>query len=962
MKRRNFLIIVLALVCAVSLILVACDKHEHEFSEKWSIDETYHWHEATCEHTDEVSDKAEHSYQNGICSLCGYEGVGLSWKEDSSSSGSSNAKVLPAVPAQASEPSIQIHYFRSNSADYTSWGFWLWSQLANGTNGNVQSNDKVQPYCWPLNYQDDDGAVALYTLEELGWVDGTDIKLGFIAKKQDTSWTKDTFSADRFWDLSKATKDANNYYHLYIVSGVGTMFDNKKDYLAEVQNLQYGIRAEFTDVNRLVVTTSSPVKKVEVYEGTTLLAQADTVSAKSIAYRFENGKQMDFANEYSVKVTFSADNEVRTCAVSIAKLYNNVDFDTAYYYDGELGAIFSATSTTFKVWSPVSSRIVLNLYSEGNGGTAFKTEEMTKGDKGVFSVTVNGNLATNYYTYTVYNASYPEGKEIVDPYAKSAGLNGLRGQIVDFSQTNPTGWESVKPVAYDANELVVWETHVADVTSSETWKGTEAYRKKFLGMIQTGTTFTNGGVTVKTGFDHILELGVNAVQLVPIYDQAGNDEANKAFNWGYNPLNYNVLEGGYSTDPTDGYARIREFKQLVQAFNGAQINIIMDVVYNHVSAAEGSNFDVLMPGYYYRYTSSGALSNGSGCGNETASERSMFRKFMIDSVCFWAKEYKLGGFRFDLMGLHDIETMNLLTAELKKINPSIVVYGEPWTGGTTTLASASQAKQSNANKFEGYGQFNDQMRDALIMGGLKEAKEKGWATGGTSINDILTGLKGYTGSTIKDLYKTVNYVTCHDNYTLHDRIIATGQFGPAADIFSGNTDLTAEQAAKLKKMAMLANSVVFSSNGVNFMLAGEEFLRSKAAGGAVGDEIHNSYESSYKVNELDYALKISNADMFANYQMLIAFKRMFVKDFELTSNEAVDAKYSVEATSGSIITITITAKDNKVWKIVHVNGGVETGATADFNGYTLYLNTLGGTTTLSANTALLPYQTIIAYK
>ncbi|MCH5159587.1 MAG: type I pullulanase [Clostridiales bacterium] len=962
MKRRNLLIIVLAMVCLVSLVLVACDKdkHEHEFSEKWSMDETYHWREATCEHTDEVADKAEHSYVNGLCSVCGRENVGLSWTNAEATS-SSNEKVLPAVPAKAEKPSIQIHYYRANSADYKSWGFWLWSKTESGADGSVNSNDKVEPYSWPLNYQDDDGAVAIYTLEELGWVEGKDVLLGFIAKKQDSSWTKDTFSADRFWNLSAATMDSNNYYHLYIITGVEQTFDNKEDFLQEVQQLQYGLSAEFTSVNRIVITTSSPIKHVAIYEGETVLAEADTTTTKNVVYNFEKGKEMDFGKDYTVKVTFNAGNEQRQCAVSIMKLYDIDVFDTTYYYDGELGAIFSSSSTTFKVWSPVSTRIVLKLYTDGEKGEAWKTEEMTKGDKGVFSVTVNGNLATNYYTYTVYNASYPNGKEIVDPYARSAGVNGTRGQIVDFSATNPEGWGSVTPVDYDANELVVWETHVADVTSSETWTGTEANRKKFLGMIEKGTTYTEGTTTVSTGFDHIVELGVNAVQLVPIFDQA-NNEVDVEFNWGYNPLNYNVLEGAYSSDPTDGYARIREFKQLVQAFNGASINIIMDVVYNHVNAAEGSNFDVLMPGYYYRYTAAGAFSNGSGCGNETASDRNMFRKFMIDSVCFWAKEYKLGGFRFDLMGLHDIETMNELTAALKKINPSIVVYGEPWTGGNTTLPSADQAKQANANNFEGYGQFNDQMRDALIAGGLKAATDKAWATGGSGTTDIVNGLKGYTGSSIKDLYKTVNYVTCHDNYTLHDRIIATGQFGKAEDVFSGKITLTAEQEATIRQMAMLANSVVFTSNGVNFMLAGEEFLRSKAAGGAEGEDIHNSYKSSYKVNELDYSLKIANADMFANYQKLIAFKRMFVKDFELTSNDAVTAKYTAEATSNNLITVTITAKDGKVWKIVHANGGVEAGTTADFNGYTLYLNTLGGNVTLSANTSIQAYQTIIAYK
>ncbi|MCH5152823.1 MAG: type I pullulanase [Clostridiales bacterium] len=866
------------------------------------------------------------------------KGPGVFTFEESESGGvkvGNDKLLMPTdVPASADEPSIMIHYWRSNAADYTSWGFWLW---ADGADGQVYN----------IEYQDSYGSVTIVKLSTLGVTEND--KVGIIAREQ-AAWNKDT-EADRFINLSEYTIDSNNYYHVYLYQGDGGLYKN-------VEELTHGLTASFVSDTRITVNTKAAVKHIELWEGNTLLAEANNNKASTtIHYDFAEGTTPDISQTYTVKVVFKQDKYNAECKVGITALYESEMFDE-FNYDGELGAIYSSASTTFKVWSPVSNKIVLNIYQNGDGNETPQTHEMSKGDKGVFSVTVNGDLAAKYYTYTVYNDTYPSGAEIVDPYAKSAGLSGKRGQIVNFDAINSTivGWNDVSPKAYDANELVVWETHVADVTSSETWKGTEANRKKFLGMIEQGTTYEG----VKTGFDHIVELGVNAVQLVPIFDQS-NNEAYPEFNWGYNPLNYNVLEGSYSSNASDGYVRIKEFKQLVQAFNGANINIIMDVVYNHVSAAIGSNFDVLMPGYYFRYDSSGDMSNGSGCGNETASDHYMFRKFMIDSVCFWAQEYKLGGFRFDLMGLHDIETMNQLAAALKKINPSIIIYGEPWTGGNTPLDSSLQAKQSNTNKFEGYGQFNDQMRDSLIMGGLKAATDKGWATGGTTTANIANGLKGFTNASIKDLYKTVNYVTCHDNYTLHDRIIATGQFGKAADVFSGDIVLTAEQQATIKQMAMLANSVVFSSNGVNFMLAGEEFLRSKAAGGAVGDEIHNSYESSYKVNELDYALKVENADMFANYQKLIAFKKMFVKDFGLNSNEAVAANYAVEV-DGSVITITITAKDNTVWKIVHANGSVAD-VTADFAGYTLYLDTLNSASlTLSAETPIAKYQTIIASK
>ena len=872
--------------------------------------------------------------------------------------------VLPTnIPETAETPTVQIHYWRADADDYSEWGFWLWTE-----SGSVKSDDKVAPYCWPLNYQDDYGAVAMYSLDELNW-DNTTEKMGIIAKKQTSTWTKDV-DADRFIDLAQYPMDEHNYYHVYLYQGDKNMYKS-------VDELMHGVTATFLDETQIKITARATISHLELREDDKIVGEGDHNGSTMMFFNFAKGKQPDITKSYTLKAVFKDDNYSASYDVDIISLYETEMFNELNY-DGELGAIYSAKKTEFKVWSPVSTKIILNIYEKGDGSEKPKTYEMKKGkkaEKSVFSVTVKGDLAGKYYTYTVYNSAYPTGAEIVDPYAKSAGLNGKRGMIVNFADTNPDGWNDVKAHAYDANELVVWETHVADVTSSSTWTGTEAYRKKFLGMIESGTTYTEGSTTVKTGFDHIKELGVNAVQLVPIFDQANTEvEGQLEFNWGYNPLNYNVLEGSYSTNAADGYVRIKEFKQLVQKFNGAGINIIMDVVYNHVNSAVGSNFDVLMPGYYYRYTESGDMSNGSGCGNETASNHYMFRKFMVDSVCFWAKEYKLGGFRFDLMGLHDLETMDLLAAKLKEINPSIVIYGEPWTGGGTTLSSELQAKQSNANKYQGYGQFNDQMRDALIAGGMKGADELGWITetkasklNNTLLNKITDGLKGFTRvsatSVINDLYKTVNYVTCHDNYTLHDRIIATGQFGNAEKIFNGTLALTEDNELTIKRMAMLANSVVFTSNGVNFMLAGEEMLRSKAAGGAVGEQIHNSYNASYKVNELDYSLKIANADMFANYQKLIAFKRMFVSTFGLTGNDAVASKYVAEASSDhTVITVTVTAANGTTWKVIHASGA-SAGTTVDLTGYTLYLDTLGVSgLTLGATTPVLPYQTIIASK
>lgn len=588
---------------------------------------------------------------------------------------------------------------------------------------------------------------------------------------------------------------------------------------------------------------------------------------------------------------------------------------------------------------------------------------MTPGEKGVWSKRVDGNLEGKYYTYVVTNKKY-DHQEVVDPYAKSAGVNGLRGMVVDFRKTNPEGWEDVVYLGRDRKELTVYETHVCDVTSSDTWNGTEDNRLLFSGVIEKGTTYSEGGVTVKTGFDHIVELGVNAIQFIPIFDQA-NDEVNKEFNWGYNPLNYNVVEGSYSSDPYNGYTRIIEFKQLVQAFNEEGISVIMDVVYNHVNGVDYQSFDVLVPEYYFR-RANGSLSNGSGCGNETASDRYMFAKFMKDSAKFWLEEYKLGGFRFDLMGLHPWSMMNDLVKDLKEINPYVVVYGEPWEGGSTPLDSSARADQANQKKFKGYGAFNDKMRDALIKGGMKGKEELGFITNmasAISANDekaILKGIRGTVGegatSYATDPNLTTNYVTCHDNYTLYDRFIATGAFDLPED---ATPEQIEERDQLFAKMNVLANSIVFLSQGTTFMLAGEEFLRTKQG-------VSDSYKSSYEINELDYSLKVKHLDMFESYQRLIAMKQN-LDGLHLEAADTTEKKLPV-AFNENKTTIEYNLADtagNRTFKVLIRNGldlGDVEDTTYDLTGYELYWSTTQGVSKILSNkTELDKFETLIVW-
>ncbi|MDE6441672.1 MAG: hypothetical protein K2L12_02840, partial [Clostridia bacterium] len=389
-------------------------------------------------------------------------------------SGGSNEIVLPTEIPAATEPSVQIHYRRTNSADYKTWGFWIW---AIGGEGAV----------YKLNYQDDFGGIAVYPLSQFG-ANAQSSGIGFIPRMQ-ASWTKDC-DDDRLVNFNGYTlKD--NYYHVYITQG-------DKNVYKDTVTMMYNANASFTSESQISVKTKEPIQHIKIFEGDTLLDETDTAKTVSVRYNFPKGKTPDLSKGYTVEVKFADGDQTSTSEVAVFALYGTEAFNNSYYYDGELGAIYSAASTTFRVWSPVSNKITLNIYNSGHEGSAIKQQEMQKKDKGVFEVTVEGDLAGKYYTYTVYNNSY-NGKEIVDPYAKSAGCNGMRGQIVDFSKTNPTGWDSVTPKPYDRKELVVWETHVADVTSSATWKGTEKNRKKFLGMIEEGTTYSENGQTVKTG-------------------------------------------------------------------------------------------------------------------------------------------------------------------------------------------------------------------------------------------------------------------------------------------------------------------------------------------------------------------------------------------------------------------------------------------------------------------------------
>ncbi|MGN0537990.1 MAG: type I pullulanase, partial [Acutalibacteraceae bacterium] len=553
--------------------------------------------------------------------------------------------------------------------------------------------------------------------------------------------------------------------------------------------------------------------------------------------------------------------------------YSEMSALDQYAYSGnDLGATYTKSSTTFKVWAPTATKVQVKFYATGSdsesGAAVLGTYDMTKQSQGVWSYTATGDYAGVYYTYIVTTSSGTH--ETVDIYARSTGVNGLRGMVVDLDSTDPDGWENDRRVSCDnQTDAVIWEAHVRDFSIASNSGISEQNKGKFLAFTETGTTVNNDGQH-PTGIDYLEDLGITHIHLLPVFDYGSVDETRlntDQFNWGYDPLNYNVPEGSYSTNPYDGNVRVNEFKQMVQSLHEKNIGVVMDVVYNHTYAGStGKNdwFDYTVPGYYYRQTSTGALANGSGCGNETASDRAMFQKYMVDSVVYWATEYHIDGFRFDLMGLHDVDTMNKIRAALDEIDPDILVYGEPWNAGSTASSKATAVQSNMSLVSEEVSAFNDKVRDA-IKGSCFNGASQGFIQGASGYETALksgiqansTSMAG-TNQWSKQPSQTVTYTSAHDNFTLYDKLIKSVKGGSGY----GNRydDLVA--------MNKMAGGIILTSQGMAFFQAGEEFARTK-----YGDD--NSYSSSTSVNQLDWNRTIEYADIVSYYKGLIEIRKAY---------------------------------------------------------------------------------------
>lgn len=584
---------------------------------------------------------------------------------------------------------------------------------------------------------------------------------------------------------------------------------------------------------------------------------------------------------------------------------NSADFPL--YEGDDLGVIWKDNEVYINVWSPSASAVSFQLYKAGHGGNALKVISLKRQIKGNWTHKLVGNWEGFYYTFKIkYKDTWLN--EVPDPYAKAVGVNGDRGMIVNLDKTNPDLWAFDKgPMLKQQTDAVIYEMHIRDVTIHP--QSGIVNKGKFLGLTEVGTKSPMG---LPTGLDYIKNLGVTHVHLLPSFDFKSLDESKSTaqYNWGYDPKNYNVPEGSYATNPYDGKVRINEFKRLIQSFHSHNIGVILDVVYNHTGDTENAIFNQLVPNYYYRQNSEGGFSNASACGNETASERPMFRKFMIESLLYWVNEYHIDGFRFDLMGIHDLKTMELIRDTLMKVKPDILLYGEGWTAGGSPLSDDKRAIKSNIKSLTGIAAFSDEIRDGL-KGHVFTPSEKGFISGKVDLAEsVRFGIVGgvfhpqiqynkvnYTNAPwALEPNQTIVYTSCHDNHTLWDRLEIA------------NPTVSVQDRTSMQKLAI---GIVLTSQGISFLHAGCEFLRTK-------NGVENSYESPDNINQMDWIRKDSNIVVVDYVQKLIQLRKTH-SAFRL--GNAADIRqhitFSKEPKDG-LVQYSIEKAPNEPWKYIHI--------------------------------------------
>ncbi len=542
--------------------------------------------------------------------------------------------------------------------------------------------------------------------------------------------------------------------------------------------------------------------------------------------------------------------------------FNHIDFSTYPVYDGDdLGVYWTPGKTNVRIWAPTASQVELFLYDMGKEGSPFAVFQLQKSDAGTWIAELQGDWEGKFYTFRINDAEWLN--EVPDIYVRCVGINGIRGMIFDPAKTHPGSWEYDRGPSLSAStEAILYELHVRDFSIDP--DSGMLNNGLFKAFTETGTQTAEG---TKTGLDHLKELGITHVHLLPVndFDTVDEEFPNEKYNWGYDPLHFNAPEGSYSSDPYDGRVRIREFKRLVQSLHDNGIGVILDVVFNHTSRIRNSTFNQTVPGYFYRQNPDGTFSNASGCGTEIASERAMVRKFIIDSLKYWVREYHVDGFRFDLMGIFDLETMKAVRREMDAINPGIIIYGEGWSGGDSPMPEEFRAVKRNIIQLQGMAVFNDDLRDAL-KGHWSDVQSKGFLSGLTLHEEAIKfGITAavFHPQIVYDYVESsripwaaepgqcINYASCHDNYTLWDKLRLSCP------------DASDEE---MRKMVKMAGAIILTSQGVPFLHAGVEFCRTKR-------NDPNSYKSPDKINRLNWNRKTRYADIFDYYRQLIQIRK-----------------------------------------------------------------------------------------
>ncbi|MFM2359437.1 MAG: type pullulanase [Bacteroidota bacterium] len=591
-------------------------------------------------------------------------------------------------------------------------------------------------------------------------------------------------------------------------------------------------------------------------------------------------------------------------STSFAQLAFN-DYPT--YKGNDLGVTYQKQAAVFRIWSPVATGIKINIYRQGDGGEKLLELNLEKAIAGTWLGSAKGDFKNHYYTIQVkFDSGW--SKEISDPYSIAVGVNGKRSMIIDPKDANPLKWALDKSPAFSATnaatDAVIYELHIRDL-SSHSSSGI-IHKGKYLGLAETNTQYQN----YATGLQHIKELGVTHVHLLPFFDYNSVDESKPEknhYNWGYDPGHYNAPEGSYSTDPTDGLVRMRELKTMIAAMHKNQLRVVMDVVYNHTALSATSNFNILVPGYYYRQNEKGGFSDATACGNELASERSMVRHFMLQSLSYWVKHYHIDGFRFDLMGVHDIATMNLISKELHALKPDILLYGEGWTASGSPLPDSLRALKKNASKLNRIAVFGDDFRDG-IKGSVFEEKDRGFVSGKPDMEmsvkfGIVAACKhpqiDYNGinysksAYAKEPWQSVTYCECHDNHTLADKLKISAKEATTVEVES---------------MHRLALTLVLTSQGIPFLHAGTEFMRSK-------NGVENSYQSGDSINAIDWREKVKHIELVNYVRQLIKIRKEHPA-FRLNSAAAIRKaiRFDEAALPGTIVYTINGASIGDSWK------------------------------------------------